>query len=231
MSANGAEIDKASSTIIWDGNNLSELRVLAPSEEGSIKFSIKIKSEIPRQFLNPALIAKVIIGKTQKEFTTRINSKLDIEQSLQVNDDVFLSDGPLPLKADQESVLTIFWDVKNYFNDVKNVKARAVLPSNIEFLGIFSPESEMDKVNFDANSRELTWQIGNLEAGTGLRDKRKVGAFQIKIKPGQADRNSYMTILKDITISGEDDWTQKNLSNNVESLSSKSLGESDGKVK
>lgn len=231
IEASGAETDSASSTIIWDGNDLSELRVLAPGEEGIIRFSIKIKSQIPRQFLNPALIAKVIIGQTQKEFTTRINSKLDIEQSLQVNDDVFLSDGPLPLKADQESILTVFWDVKNYFNDAINVRAKATLPSNIEFVGTISPESEVDKVNFDANSREIVWQIGKLEAGTGLKDKRKVGAFQVRVKPNASDRDSYMTILKDIVITGEDDWTQKELINNIEILSSKLLGEGDGKVK
>ena len=226
---NKGDVDASASTVMWDANDVSMLKLLAPGEEGIVKFKINIREDIPREFLNPGLITKIIIGKTQKEFITRINSKLGLKQSLQIDDDIFLSSGPVPLRVQVPSTVTVFWDVKNYFNEVENVEVVATMPSNVEFLGTISPESEQDNLTLSGN--QLKWKINQVAAGTGIMEKRKIIAFQIKITPFGLDKGKYMKIFGDVSIKGMDSWTDNDLRSNVSDLKTSSLGEIVGKVK
>lgn len=231
IEASGAEIDSASSTIVWNPNSVSELKLLAPGEEGVVRFSIKILSQVPREFRSPGLIDKVIVGQNQKEFITRINSRLDLAQLLQTNDDIFLSEGPVPPVANQANLYTVFWDVKNYFNDAKSVVIKAKLAPNVEFMGTVSPDSESEKVSFNNDSKELVWNVGDVSAGIGLRDKRKILAFQVRINPAASQVGQYMSIMESTNISGLDDYTKKDLNTDVGKLDTQALGDLEGKIK
>jgi hypothetical protein len=231
IEAGGAEIDSASSTIIWNPNNISELKLLAPGEEGVVRFSIKILSQVPREFRSPGLIDKVIVGQNQKEFITRINSRLDLAQLLQTGDDIFLSEGPIPPVAGQANVYTVFWDVKNYFNNAKEVSIKANLADGVEFLGTVSPDSEISNVSFNNDSKELVWNVGDVPAGIGLRDKRRILAFQVRIVPSVSQSGQYAPIFTKTNISGLDDYTKKDLNTDIGALNTQVLGDLEGKVK
>lgn len=223
------DVDSSAKTVMWDSSEVSMLKLLAPGEQGTVKFKVKIEEEIPREFLNPGLISKVIIGQTQKEFITRINSKLGLKQSLQINDDIFLSPGPVPLQVQRPSIVTVFWDIKNYFNDAENVEVTAILPDNVEFLGKISPDEQ--KGNITINGDQIKWEAGTVSAGTGIMSKREIVAFQVKITPFGMDKDKYMVVLENVSIKGKDIYTNNNIQSNVSDLESSSLGEVAGKVK
>ena len=231
IKAEGAQIDSATSAIIWEPNATPELKLLAPGEEGTVRFSIKTLSQIPREFRSPGLISKVIVGQNQKEFITRVNSKLDLAQTVQINDDIFLSEGPVPPVAGEANLYTIFWDVKNYFNDAKEIVIKATLSGNVEFMGTVSPESESQNVSFNNDSKELVWNVGDVAAGIGLRDKRRILAFQIRLTPPLSQAGQYAPLIEKTSISGLDDWTKKDLNTDLGRIDSSVLGEVEGKVR
>lgn len=224
------EMETSSGTIVWDGKQISELKILAPGEEGSVQFRIKIKSDIPQDMSNPTLGNKVVVGPNQKEFITRINSRIEALQRVVANDDLFLSEGPLPLRLGQGSQLTVFWDIKNYFNDVENVKVKAVLPANVEYLGEALPESEQDKLIYDPQTREILWKVGDVSARTGFGNQNKFVSFPIKITPNPEQKDRFAEILLDTKIYAYDKWTEQDIENKIGNLDTSRLPEDKGRI-
>ncbi len=224
------EMETSSGTIVWDGKQISELKILAPGEEGNVQFRIKIKSDIPQDMSNPTLGNKVVVGPNQKEFITRINSRIEALQRVVANDDLFLSEGPLPLRLGQGSQLTVFWDIKNYFNDVENVKVKAVLPANIEYLGEALPESEQDKLIYDPQTREILWKVGDVSARTGFGNQNKFVSFPIKITPNPEQKDRFAEILLDTKIYAYDKWTEQDIENKIGNLDTSRLPEDKGRI-
>jgi len=224
------EMETSSGTIVWDGKQISELKILAPGEEGNVQFRIKIKSDIPQDMSNPTLGNKVVVGPNQKEFITRINSRIEALQRVVANDDLFLSEGPLPLRLGQGSQLTVFWDIKNYFNDVENVKVKAVLPANIEYLGEALPESEQDKLIYDPQTREILWKVGDVSARTGFGNQKKFVSFPSKITPNPEQKDRFAEILLDTKIYAYDKWTEQDIENKIGNLDTSRLPEDKGRI-
>ncbi len=224
------EMETSSGTVVWDGKQISELKILAPGEEGSVQFRIKIKSDIPQDMSNPTLGNKVVVGPNQKEFITRINSRIETLQRVVANDDLFLSEGPLPLRLGQGSQLTVFWDIKNYFNDVENVKVKAVLPANVEYLGAALPESEQDKLIYDPQTREILWKVGDVSARTGFGNQNKFVSFPIKITPNSEQKDKFAEILLDTKIYAYDKWTEQDIENKIGNLDTSRLLEDKGRI-
>ena len=117
------------------------------------------------------------------EFETKVNSKLEISQAI------------------DPTTYIITWRAKNYFNDVKNVKVKTVLPQNVQLTGKISPEQEKSKFAFDSQSREIIWMVGDMEAGTGILNEAPNISFQVVLTGEVVD------IIGEIIITGEDQWT------------------------
>ncbi len=230
LEAEKGDMTTSSGTILWDGTKISELKILASGEEGEIRFFVNLKRDVPKDFSNPTLIDKVVIGPTQKEFITRINTRIEASQRAVIGDDIFLSEGPLPFRPGQKSLVTIFWDIKNYFNDVENVRIKSVLPDNAEFLGDVSPASEQDKFIFDSQSRELLWKAGDVAAQTGFNNKNKFIAFQLAITPEGGQKDTFPVLLQNTKLFGRDKWTEQDIEINVGNLDTSKLPEDQGRV-
>jgi len=181
--------------IIWDWKQVADLRYLDVQEEGKVEFYVTLKEvwQTSNSQLNNALIKnRVNIDSITQEFQTKVSSNLIVLQTGVKND---------------PTTYTINWQVKNYYNDVKNVKVRAVLPTGVTLSGSISPDSEISKFSFDSTSREIVWTVGDLAAGTGVSNTTTPGvSFQISTsQTGQA------TLVNKPKITGEDQWTGKTI--------------------
>jgi len=134
---------------------------------------------------NAVLKNSILVSQVKEEFETKVNSKLEVSQQASQQGDIY----------------TITWQVKNYLNDVRDVKVKATLPLGVILSGDIFPESESSKFAFDSGSREIVWMVGDMNAGTGIFNEAPNISFQVVLTSGE-------TIINKATITGEDQWTE-----------------------
>jgi len=205
------QVNKAENSIMWDWRDIEKLRLLEPGEEGKVEFWVKVKNEWQMTNSKDNILSNnVLISQIKEVFETKINSKLAFSQKVYFYDDFFGNSGPLPPKVGQNTTYTIVWQIKNYLNDLKNVKVRATLPSNVNLTGKFLPEEEKDKFVFDNTSREIIWNVSNdevLPAGTGVSNNGPYLVIQVSLLPNQDQIGQNALIIKEAKITAEDQFT------------------------
>ena len=205
---------KGDNSIIWDYKDVPKLRFLGQGEEGKIEFWVDLKKEweinSPKA-KNAFLRNTVLLSQLKEEFETKVNSKLVISQKGYYENEIFEKSGPNPPRVGEETTYTIIWQAKNYFNNVKNVKIKAMLPPNVRLTGKIFPEGESSKFAFDNQSREIVWMVRDneaMEAGTGILNTAPNIAFQVALRPTVDQRGKTAPIIGEATITGEDQWTE-----------------------
>ncbi len=234
IKADGAEVRSGDTTIVWNSEKNPDLKILAPGETGSVKFSIKVLDSYDSKLVNPELIDKVIINEIQQEFRTKINSNIVLNSRAMSGDEVFESAGPIPLEVGKKSELTVVWDLVNYFNDLENVKVKGVMPENVSYTGKVAPQNYSKNFTLDSDSRELVWNVGDMESGMGIGTDKKILTFQIDITPTADQKNDYAVILKSLKVLGADKWTGEEIEYNFpdfKSIGILSLDKEQSKVK
>ncbi|OGZ17649.1 MAG: hypothetical protein A2V72_02575 [Candidatus Nealsonbacteria bacterium RBG_13_37_56] len=208
VKAESGQFQQGDNSIIWDWRSVPKLKFLDQGKEGKVEFWINLKESWSSGEKEALLKSSILISQVKEEFETKVNSKLEISQQASYEDEVFGNSGPMPPEAGNSTTHTVIWQVKNYFNDLKNVKVKAVLPSNVRLTGKIFPESESSKFAFDSGSREIVWMIGDMEAGTGIFNDGPNIAFQISLTPDLNQRNTNALLINEARISGEDQWTE-----------------------
>ena len=173
-----------SQSIIFDSNNLPELKFLDSLEEGRVDFWVKLGP----QEKNAMIKSRVYLGAATDKIETKINSKLDIEQAVDRR--------------------TVTWSLKNHYNDVKNIKVRGVLAEGLSLTGSTIPEEAV--LLFDSLSREVVWSIEELAAGQEVFisfgiSERLAKPFNT-IKVSGEDLWTERTIKTTLEIDTEDDY-------------------------
>ncbi|MDD5145643.1 MAG: hypothetical protein PHF44_02280 [Candidatus Pacebacteria bacterium] len=194
-------------SIIWDWRKVSQLQYLDPQEESKIEFWIKLKSDLEIPNLNGNLVIKnnVYVSPIREEFTTKVNSKLEISQKGFFQDTIFGNLGQIPPKAGEITTYTINWQAKNYYNSVKNARVKAILPGNVQLTGKISPDNS--RLTFDSVSREIVWEIGDLQVGQGVLNPAPSVSFQIEFRPVSSQIGQAPEIIGEARMTGEDSWT------------------------
>lgn len=213
------KFEPGDNSLIWDSRDIPQLRFLDSQEEGMVEFWIELKEQWPissQGDKNPIIKNRVFLGQARKEFITKVNSKLDILQKGYFEDEVFGNSGPLPPQVDQTTTYTIFWQAKNFYNDLKNVKVKATLPNWVRLTGEIFPKDA--RLTFDSQSREIIWEIGELEMGTGVLNEPLTIAFQIAFTPPLPQRGRTPTLVGLSAITGEDLWTGNIIDNVAKSI-------------
>jgi hypothetical protein len=198
--------EKEGKRIIWDYTQVSDLKNLLPTEEGRVEFWIKIKDDLSQDLRNQIIKDTVNLDNLREEFSTKVNSKLDFSQRGYYQDDFFGNSGPLPPKVGQTTTYTMMWQVKNYYNDLKNVKVRATLPDWMRLTGEIMPKES--KFSFDSVSKEIVWDLGDLTAGSGVSSVAPTVAFQIAFTPISSQMGQTPDIISEAKIFADDTWTE-----------------------
>ena len=203
LQAGVGQFQKDSNSIIWDHIVFPRLRLLDSMEEGKVEFWIKVKDDF--SIKNPLIKTKISLSQVKEEFITKINTKLAISQRGYFNKEPFKNYGPLPPQVGNTTTYTIFWQAKNFYNDVKNLKVKANLPSQVRLTGEIS--SKEAKFSFDPQSREIVWEIGELAAGKGISGPGPEISFQVALTPDSTQRGQIPELISQVKIIGEDIWT------------------------
>jgi len=214
INSSSGKINSTDGSILWDWRDVSDLRNLAPGQEAMVEFWVNLKKDLEIQGpsdKNFILKNDVLLSQINDESETKINSKLSIEQKAYFEDEVFGNSGPIPPRVNQKTTYTIIWEVRNYYNNVDDVRVRAVLPSQVRLTGNIFPEQEKQKFTFDSQSREILWNLGGLEMGVGAFLPHKSLAFQVELSPSENQKGLVAGLINQVQISGEDQFTERNI--------------------
>ncbi|HUV81200.1 MAG TPA: hypothetical protein VMW21_01620 [Patescibacteria group bacterium] len=201
-------------SIIWDWRRVKNLQLLSPQSEGKVEFWVELKDEWEIKNLedkNPEIKTIIFLSQAKEEFTNKVNSKLAISQKGYFNDEIFGNSGPLPPKVGEATTYTITWQVKNYYNEVKDAKVKAVLPKNVSLTGKIFPQEQIDKITFDSQSREIVWNVGDLVVGQGTLNSAPNISFQIAFLPEESQKGQIPEVIGQAEIIGQDEWTGETL--------------------
>lgn len=201
--------------IIWSDRELEFLQFLDINQEGKAEFWIELKEDWPlvsNQGFNPLIKSKVNIGQSSEEFVSKVFSKLSVVQNVIYQDDVYFNNtGFYPPKVGNYSTLTVILNIQNYYNEVKNVKLRGILPRYVDLTGQISPSDS--NLVFDQESRELIWNIGDMEIGGGVLSKGPEIAFQVRINP-DIDM-PLISVIENLVIEGDDQFVNSKITEQV----------------
>jgi len=231
-------IEPGDNSVAFESENVSSLRFLDTGEEGNVEFWVKVKDNLDPNdptAKNASIKNKVVLSQAQEEFTTKVASKLEINQKGFYQDEVFGNTGPVSPKVGEVTTYTITWQAKNLYNDVKNARVKATLPQEVRLTGEIFPEEQKTKFAFDSQSREIVWELGDLTAGTGISSPAPNISFQIALAPTDSQRGKLAELINGAQISGEDSWAEQTLTATSSAIDSsladdQSVDENTGRV-
>ncbi len=216
LKSDQGEVGRGDNSIIWDWKVVPALRFLDANEEGKVEFWLKVRKEIDKKVKNPVLRNKITLGGTQKVFETKINSEVEIAQKVYFEEEVFGNSGSLPPEVGKRTTYTVFWHLRNSWNDLKNVKVKSQLPENVKPTGKLFPEDA--KFTFDSKSGEVIWNIGELSAFQGFEETPLTLAFQIEFTPDSSQKDKTPLLIEEAEILGEDVFTEEIIREKTDSI-------------
>lgn len=214
-------------TITWNAGNTAELKNLEPAASGEVNFQINVKPRyVIRTFRDKNFLLSVLATmetptvppslaikslSVSSDLALKINTKAELKTKGYYYDGGFKNSGPLPPKVGQTTTYAIHWQVTNYSNDLDKVIVKTVLPEGVGWL---NKKSGAGAATLEYNDRtsELTWNIGKIQAGTGiLLDPYEV-VFQVALTPSVKNINDIMPVISESNLTAEDIFTGTNIS-------------------
>lgn len=208
--------------ITWNAGNWPDFKSLPPNSSGDVEFQINVKPRyIVRTFKDknfllqvsaimetptvpPSLAVKSL--SVVSDLAVKINTKAELKTKGYYFDAVLKNSGPLPPKVNQTTTYTIHWQITNYSNNINNVIAKAVLSEGVSWL---NKKAGAGAATLEYNDRtgELTWNAGEVVAGTGLLLDPYEVVFQVGLTPAANNVNSAVSILGESVLTGNDTFT------------------------
>jgi len=218
-------------TITWTKRQISGLASLAPGEEGTINFQIKLKpfSEFQnwdtKDFEIKSLVT-VKIGKMDSEIeeetisSNTINLKVNTDLGFQAgaryfnDDNLAVGSGPLPPRVGEVTAYRIFWAVTNSLHEIENLKVSTVLPENINWSNKY--EITAGELKFNEATREVAWTLNRMPL-----DVKSLGInFEVTVTPTAAEKGKLLTLLLGTNLTAMDKSTGGTITKVADALTS-----------
>ena len=222
-----AEYHQGDSSMIWDWKKNPQLKFLDENEEGKVEFWINLKEDLPvikPKDKNLVLKDSISLFPAKEEFSIKVSSKIDLDQQAFFTSDSFPSSGSLPLRVGLPTAFTINWKLKNFYNDLRNVKVRATLPAWVSLTGQLLPRDS--SFLFDSQSREIIWEVGEVMAGQGVNGSDSANlSFQISLVPNSSQLGQMPEIISMARVFGDDTWTQNAIESETKTINTGALSD------
>lgn len=214
--------------ITWFAGNTPQLLNIAPGQNGSIQFTIKLKNAFPIRLLSdknytvradgqiqsPTVPPNTSADKTISvaSITNKIGGKIDLVSAAYWRDAAsgILNSGPYPPKVNQPTQYTIHWKITNYATDVTNITVSGFLQAGVRFTGIVKSNMSTQP-SYDQNSGLITWQIPALPATKGVIGSPAEAIFQVEATPSTNQINQSMPLLGEAKLTATDSFVNTTL--------------------
>lgn len=220
-------------TVLWDYNSNPELANIVPGARGEYTFSFNTLGQggglpLSNQSIEVEAVAfgsQVSGGTVPEELSSSVRRKISIASDIGLNTRIvysigpFANKGPIPPRAERETTYTVIWTATNSSNDISGAIMKATIPSYVTWLSTSVPANE--NISFDPISRTITWNIGELRAGTGFSSVAREVSFQISFLPSLSQVETSPDLVGVTTITGKDKFTNAFLDDSKASLTTR----------
>ena len=171
----GGFYNSQTSTITWNSSQDPSLSQVAPGGQGNLQFSFATLAPGANGIIytNPTILLTLTIKgttagqpgvqstlATETVQVTLASAAAVVSESLYKTGG-FVNSGPTPPRAESPTSFTVSWGAKNSSNTLGNTTVSTVLPPYVQFV------AGTPGVAYDAASRTVRWDIGDLKAGVG----------------------------------------------------------------
>jgi hypothetical protein len=235
ISADQGFYDSASDTIIWDKNYQSGFQEVSPGDAGTVSFSLKPSALFsagggllgaPAIKVDVSIRGKqAVAGYEAKDLnngeskTIKVISDVGLATKALYYSGAFTNSGPIPPKAEKETTYTVVWSISNTANNISRATVHSSLPPWVRYIGPVSPESE--DLTYNATTKELTWNAGNVPKGAGLTGSARQVSFKIGFSPSLSQVGQTPLLTNDATLTGHDDFANVDIRVNKTALTTR----------
>jgi hypothetical protein len=221
--------DSATKTVVWNQDTNDALAFADPGDMGTVSFSFDTKplvTTIGNDIIqNPTMALAVDVRATDTNgviytaedvdtITLALNSSVTLEQETLHSSGPFASSGAMPPRANQATTYTLHWEIRNSSNALSDVRVTTTLPTGVTWLGKTSPTSE--KMNYNAESRTITWNVGSIPAGGGFTTDPRGVYIQIALTPSSSEIGTVLDITRDVILTALDMFTNQTITSTRE---------------
>jgi hypothetical protein len=225
MRSGKGEYNPQKKTITWKSSEIPGLKMIAPGAEGKMIFAIPVKSIIPVAGVNDKNFSFTAVSRmdspdiptpegsnkvvASNSIVVKLNSKLLAGLEGFYNDSDISNSGPVPMEVGQETTFTMHLKLSNVSSDVTDGKVLMVLAPGVKWKSNFLPQNA--SLNFNDRSNEITWNLGNISAGTGITSDPKELVFQVGVVPIASQAGSFIPLVSSTAFSAKDSFTGQQL--------------------
>ncbi len=206
IASSGGFYRSSDTTIVFNRDTTTGLRTLQPGDSGASSFTFTSKSAAELATLhNPSITVNVAVagrrvGETgvTEEITSTLSRTVQVASQLSFTATASRSAGPNPPTPDVETSYVVTLSVGNGVNAVAGAIAKATLPSYVRFVS-------GSEVVYNATSRELSWNVGDLAAHASPRST----SFEVAFLPSLSQVGVSPVIVTSPTLSAFDRYIQE----------------------
>lgn len=214
--------DSTTGTITWSRATMEELGTLAPGAEGTLLVNIPI---VNKGSNSPKLILTVTGKGTSKEVndvvatlskTFTVQGSASVSAATQYKSSPFQNTGPIPPEPNVDTTYTIHLTVSAQ-NALTNTKVSFVLPAYVSWRNVTTDSA---KTSYDAKTRTVTWNVGNLEAS-----KSTGTDIGVSVRPSQVHVNTSPSITGGIVLDADEVESRAHIRTTISPLTTFISGE------
>lgn len=209
--------NSGSRTVLWNANNISDLREVAPGEGGSFEMRIPVKDNFEINRISDrdfALRAKVSVKArgaviSVVENSTKVAGKFSIETLGLFRDAAsgILNSGVFPPRSGAATQFTIHWKLRNYATDLSGVEVSATLPDYVSWTGKTKISGGEGELAYSSESRKVIWMIDKVRATRGVVGDPLEAIFQVSLMPQSSQVGQVVDIVASTLAQARDDFT------------------------
>jgi len=228
---------------VWNSASLKDLISIAPGSSGKAQLGFSLKNPLPiykqgDKDFSVSVEAKIIGFGTSDEFENKqiedsAKKEIKIGSILQAVGKTlhysgpFQNSGEVPPKVGAETTYTIVWSLANNANDLAEAKITASLPPYVSKENLVSPEDS--DLRFDEKNATLTWNVGEVPAGTGIIMPAKEMSFHVSFSPNLTQIGETPVLVNSAKVEARDAFTEENISAEIPALTIKLSGDPQSK--
>ncbi len=219
-------------TIVWTKSEIPGLESLSKDQEGTIDFSVPVRSvneaSLIRNFEIKSYAQFATGGKSEdlstdnennrsNQITIKINSDVSLDESVRYfdEDNIAVGTGPLPPQAGQITTFKVYWKIENSLHELAALKVVTKLPDYISWDS--KEQTDTGTLTYNEATNEVSWIIGRMP----LSARAVEAEFSIALKPKTTDRNKLLILVSGTNLSGADNQTTYNVSQTLKAQTTK----------
>jgi len=203
--------------ILWDKSLNAGLTSIPPGESRELSFNLRTiaSTESVIKTLRRAVSDITINVKAQRLAENRVpeaivastKKQLRLQTDAMLTSNMLFDKGTYSPEVDKETVYQYVGNISNTANSIKDVVFTAKLPPNATWKNVYGPNINPASVKYNQSTRELTINLGEVEAGAGIDKAIKEFNFKVGFTPTLTQSGQYPAVIMNPTITATDSFT------------------------